>query len=200
MNEENTLRLRRKVHKTKGARFEANRRLLKKYRISVWAISILSFYVICISVGLLIFSGDYSYFSGKILTFLSVAMSVFIIILSLLNESDSHQLNAELMHNCARELSELYNGIPVSNQMDVEELKASFKIYQGILSRFHRNHTDLDKKIYEATDPFDEKDKRKFPYVEYFINVYLFPIFCIVFPMVVFSLVLLFEICRNSML
>ncbi|WP_417712399.1 SLATT domain-containing protein [Roseibium aggregatum] len=200
MSEENVLRLRRKIHKTKGARFEANRRLIKKYRISVWAISILSFYVICISVGLLIFSGDYSDFSGKILTFLSVAMSVFIIILSLLNESDSHQLNAELMHNCARELSELYNNLPISNQMEEDELKQYFQKYQDILSRFHRNHDDLDKKIYEANDPFEGQGQGKFPYIRYFVNVYLFPIFCMIFPLVVFFAILLYEACRLNLI
>ncbi|WP_298987295.1 SLATT domain-containing protein [uncultured Roseibium sp.] len=194
MNHEQVKRLRRKMHNTKGARFESSKRLLKKYRLSVWSISILSLYVICVSVGLLIFSGAYSDWFGNVMTFLSVSMSVFIIILSLLNESNSYQLNADIMHNCAREILVLYNKIPNDNNLNEDLFDEYRDGYQKIINSFHVNHDELDRKIKKSKDPFDDEEAISFPRFSYFVDVYLFPILYMSIPIIAFAVSIIVEL------
>ncbi|WP_158510413.1 SLATT domain-containing protein [Roseibium album] len=185
MDAEEAKRLRRKMHYTKGARFEAHKRLLVKYRLSLWSISILSFYVICISIGLLVFLGQYDPNIGKYLTFLSVAMSVFIIILSLLNESNSYQSHSKSMHDCARDITRLYNSIPLSNKIDEEYYKEKLREYQIIIDKYDENHESLDLLCHRFRDPFNGDESVRFPYMQYFLNVYAWPIIYILAPLIV---------------
>lgn len=141
-------KLLRDMHQTKGARFAAHQRLTRMHDMSGYTISIISFFVICISVYLVMFQQEYSPLYGKYLTFISVAISVLIIILSLQDGSKNHLLRAEMMHNCAREVLAVYRELSNIKEPTDGDIQEYSKRYQNIIDRYPYNHAPIDRKIY----------------------------------------------------
>jgi len=136
-----------RMHKTKGARFAAHDRLSKRHYANGYTVSILSFYVICISVGLLIYSKEIDPSLANILTFTSVALSVLIIIISLLVASEKYDVKSTLMHFCGREVLDLYTELKFK-EVDSSQLEVYRKKYQDIINKYPDNHDELDRKLY----------------------------------------------------
>lgn len=140
-----------RMHKTKGARFAAHKRLSKKHYINGYTVAILSFYVICISVALLIYKSDLPNESNNFFTFMSVALSVLIIIISLLVASEKYDVKATLMHFCAREVLDLYTELKFSKDCDVT-LDSFRKRYQDIINKYPDNHDEIDRITYSLEE------------------------------------------------
>ncbi|MBY3151934.1 SLATT domain-containing protein [Rhizobium laguerreae] len=136
------------MHQTKGARFAAHQRLTRLHDMSGYTISIISFFVICISVFLVMFQQEYSPLYGKYLTFISVAISVLIIILSLQDGSKNNLLRAEMMHNCAREVLAVYRELSNVKDPTDKDIQEYSRRYQGIIDRYPYNHEPLDRELY----------------------------------------------------
>lgn len=141
-----------RIHKTKGARFAAYDRLTKKHNANGYTVAILSFYVICISIVSLIYSDIIDRNLANFLTFVSVALSILIIILSLLVASQRYDVRANLMHFCGRELLDLYTELKfVEEDLDFS-LETFRKRYQNIINKYPDNHDNIDRMIYEVDE------------------------------------------------
>ena len=175
----------KKMHQTKGARFESHKRYTAKNYYSNFTISILSFYVICISVGLLVFDSSISNNLKNWFTFVSVALSVLIIIITLLDGSQRYDVKAELMHNCARDINELYNRCKLEKEPNEVRMGEFTSQYQMILFKYQFNHDEIDRKMYSANSPFDKSEKIEKPAVEYWMDVFGLNIFYLFAPIVV---------------
>ncbi|MBW9115172.1 SLATT domain-containing protein [Rhizobium cauense] len=136
------------MHQTKGARFAAHHRLTRMHEMGGYTISIISFFVICISVYLVMFQAEYSPLYGKYLTFISVAISVLIIILSLQDGSKNYLLRAEMMHNCAREVLATYRELSNIKEPSDQDVQEYSRRYQSIIDRYPYNHESIDRKVY----------------------------------------------------
>ncbi|NEU12820.1 SLATT domain-containing protein [Methylobacterium sp. BTF04] len=132
---------------TRDVRFQANLRLAGRQRGSSYIVSLLSLYVIALSLIPNILKLEQS--QNQILLACSVVLSVFVIFTSLLDGSQNFYHQGELLHQCARKIAtinyELKN-IDVEGSVDnarvrLEELQ---KNYQSALDECPINHDNVD--------------------------------------------------------
>ena len=138
----------RKIWVTRGARFNAHQRLSSKHNWSIAAVSFLSSYVIILTLIQYrpIFSLTIQ--QNDIISIAAIIIAIFIIVLTLLESSKSHEKKALEFHTCARDISPLYIriqqilSIPPGNQTDAvaEELREIAQKYEEILNRCPENH------------------------------------------------------------
>ena len=97
-----------KIWSTKGARFNANERLISLSRLSNLCISLLNSYLI--GIGLL---SVYSIYNSNVLNENTLAysvtcLSIILLVFSQLENAKNMSKQAKDFHNCALELSQLY--------------------------------------------------------------------------------------------
>ncbi|UWQ04227.1 SLATT domain-containing protein [Aliiroseovarius crassostreae] len=130
---------------TRDARFQANLRLERRQRDSNWMISILSLFVIFLS--LVPNFTELTIRQTQILLALSVVNSIFIIITSLLEASGGFQLKGDALHRSARKIASVYNELMLldaQEQADSEKIKDLQKDYQAALDDCSFNHENID--------------------------------------------------------
>jgi hypothetical protein len=147
------------MHQTKGARFAAHQRLTKINNMTNYTISFSSFLLLCISIFTVMYQGIAADWYLKYLTFISVSLSVLIIILSLQEGGKNNLLRAEMMHNCAREVLAVHRQLSLdpSDPIDVESYRDK---YQRIIDRYPYNHEALDRSIY-LFDAYQNKRRKQ---------------------------------------
>jgi hypothetical protein len=158
--------LSRKIWITKGTRFNAHQRLTSKHNWSLAAISFSSAYVLIITI-----VGYFPIFSlnsqqKDILSFFAITLSLFILVLSLLETSKSHQMKAKEFHDCGRRLSGLYDKLRHiltigKSNISMTELSAQLllitKEYDSILDQCNENHKEINLVIFKI------QNKESFP-------------------------------------
>lgn len=145
----------RKMWITKGARFNAHQRLMSQHTWSIFTISYLAILVIIITLIQYIPAISLTAQQKDVTLISAIALALFILILSLLEASKSHQMKAMELHNCARDVSTLYNklrqillnpgdqdGVGVSKQLTEIASK-----YDEIMNRCQGNHDVIDYDI-----------------------------------------------------
>jgi hypothetical protein len=143
----------RKIWLTKGARFNAYRRLRKQHELSLRAISFLSAYLIVLSIFLLLPDIGLDESGRRVAGVGTIAMSLFILVLSLLESTKNAQLRAEVHHNCGLDLSRLYDRLRIaltSAAADRVTLQTIADEYGNILQRFNENHEPEDDLLFRA--------------------------------------------------
>jgi hypothetical protein len=137
--------LARRVEMTRDARFQANLRLERRQRASNWMISILSLFVI--SLSLVPNFTTLTQQQSQLLLALSVVNSIFIIITSLLEAAGGFQLKGDALHRSARKVASVYSKLMLlaiaerSDQAKIGELQ---KEYQSALDDCSFNHDNID--------------------------------------------------------
>lgn len=148
----------RQVWTTKGARFNAHRRLRSQGKQSILAISLLSSYVLIITLLTVFPAITLSDFQSQ-LSFGTLAMAILILVLSVLEGAKEYALRGERMHQCAIELSGLYADIKLECEKHADKVSvssfipAAAKRYQEILARTAENHEILDYKYFQSQYP-----------------------------------------------
>jgi hypothetical protein len=133
-----------KMWKTKSSRFNAQVRLSAKHSLSIISTAILAFYLFAASLVDLLHQSSASG-SPRVLSVLTVIISVFLIIISLLESTKNHQREADRMHQCALEISELYNRFQALPMERANEERVRYSgLYSEILKKFEINHKDID--------------------------------------------------------
>lgn len=136
--------LQRKVEKTGKLRFMASTRFMMQYKISQWAISLLS--VILIIVPLLQALGAFGSAKPQVLNVIQVALAVVILVFSLLIGMDNYAVRAERMHSCGLELADLARQMTcLLGDVTKDEYQKWNEKYHGILKGYE-NHSELDFK------------------------------------------------------
>jgi len=146
-------RLDRQIWVTKGARFNAYRRFMRKHYASILTISILSFYNIGISV--LPASIIENYLGADCHAPSSVLTSIFILVLSLLEAGKGYELKAERLHQNAMQLNELYTRCILSKNISEEELKGFAKEYHDLIKSCPENHSPQDDTKFRTEHPHE---------------------------------------------
>lgn len=137
--------LKRRVEMTRDARFQANLRLERRQRRSNWMISILSLFVIFLS--LVPNFTDLTNRQSQILLALSVVNSIFIIITSLQEAAGAFQTKGEALHRSARKIATVYNKLMLllpGEQSDPDKIRDLQKEYQVALDDCAFNHENID--------------------------------------------------------
>jgi hypothetical protein len=146
-----------KIWKTKGARLEAHKRLEKMNKYSNWSTSLVSLFVIIISLQS-IQQFKIIDLKPEIINSLTVFLSILIIIISLIENSSNYKLNADVHHQCAKKLNRLYERLQqikdeykTSNEIKLEIDKIGIQ-YQNIMNEYTENHTQIDYNIFLLKD------------------------------------------------
>lgn len=137
--------LKRKVQITKDARFQAHRRLERRHHYSSYLISLLSLYVIALSLYPNIFSLTPQ--QSQLLLAGSVVLSVFIIILSLSEGARNFYHKGEVLHDNARILGQLHNKLELLSEADpdlINKISSIAKDYEAAIDRCPTNHDNVD--------------------------------------------------------
>jgi len=147
-----------KMWKTRGSRYNADRRLKRKSNLSLATISLLSFYVLIISI-----VSSFSVFNLNntetgFLTFISIVISIFIIVLSLLEASKEYSIKAERLYTCANEINRLMSELKFAQATitEIDKLeKEVYKIhneYQLLIKNVKENHDDIDFDLFRVAN------------------------------------------------
>lgn len=139
--------LARRAWITKGARFAAHRRLLRRHAWSTWAVAVLSIYVITASVfGQLTIS---TRISQSVLNAGLIVASILVLVLSLIEAGRGYELRADHLHRCAVALGRLElmcrEAIASSSSATNDEITARLaQRYTAILEECPDNHDEID--------------------------------------------------------
>lgn len=145
----NTDNLLKKMWQTKSSHFNAQVRLMRKHRLSIAATSVLAFYLFAVSAVQLGFENSISPFGLKAMTVATLIMSVFLLMIVLLEGGMNYAGDAERMHRSALKISELYNEFQAMSVADAETNRGAMaQRYSELLERFEKNHKDLDYNLF----------------------------------------------------
>lgn len=139
--------LKRRVHITKDIRFQASLRLARRQTFSNYIISLFSLYVIALSLIPNIFTLNQQ--QSQILLSSSIILSVFIIFTSLIDGSRNFYHQGDLLHQCARKISNIHYEIgkidtlrdSTGARIELDKLQ---KRYQSALNDCPINHENID--------------------------------------------------------
>lgn len=147
--------LRFRVWVTRGGYFTLAERLNRKARYSVGATTLLSFYVVILSLVILVFPDKVSPTNSKWITTGSLIISIFIIVITLMENSKNYALKAEYAGQSARELAFLFNQME-ENELSSDEF-SHIKKYNEILSRARVGHANIDYHGFQLSHPGEFK-------------------------------------------
>jgi len=136
----------RKMFITKTVRFEASRRLEKMHATSRLATSMLSFYVICITVIELLFK-QRGHTDNLLLPLATIAAPVFILIIEAHEADKRYLVKADHMHRSAQTIHRLHSGLElmiVEAKLSLETMIRFNNEYQEILREFPQHHENVD--------------------------------------------------------
>ncbi len=190
--------LSRRMWITRGARFNASRRLTKKHHWSLASISILSVYGISIPIIQSLI--DFSKCSevNQVYSATATVLSVFILVISLLEGGKNFQLRANSLHINAVEISRLCRELEfllsqkISEESLVQKTKAISDKYEELIADCPYNHEVTDFALFKVQHYQDfninvvESYFRKNKILLFDFWLYLLPI--VIFPIVIFQL------------
>lgn len=146
-----------KIWSTKGARFNANRRLLRIENLSNICISMLSIYLIM--MGLLSVYNIYSSnnLTSNIIAYSITCLSILILVFGQIENAKKYSSKANQFHKCGLELSALYNELRIfktlnTNSSSIDKQKFAKDIsgkYQKILEQ-NENHEPIDYEMFKT--------------------------------------------------
>ncbi|MEN8187590.1 MAG: SLATT domain-containing protein [Bacteroidota bacterium] len=190
-----------KIWSTKGARFNANKRLINISRLSNLSTSMLSIYLI--AVGLLSVYNIYSsnVINENLIAYSITCLSIVLLIFVQIENAKQFDLRAKEFHNCGLELSVLYNKLRIFKTLKTNPTKYNRQIfatetseeYQRILERYE-NHNSIDHQIFKTTNP--DYHELEWYYVlmikigYYFRTAFIYHLLIIIPPVIIIGLIL----------
>lgn len=188
----------KKLWETKGNRFIASKRYERIDRFSSITIYIITAYILCVNLLVLIPNRPTS-LSNDNLSFFSICASIIILVISIYIPSRRYNDIANKFHSCARDINVLYDKIclwkvNISNitESDIMQLIVD---YNNILKTYDINHSKLDYSIFKCENSSEYTIKYVFLYKTKiyflnFINYYFIYVCAIILPIVILILLL----------
>lgn len=142
---------------TKGARFAASARCNKQDILSVKTVGYLSAYLIIVNMLNVYQIPFYVKIPDNYLAFITTSLSILILIFSQFEYAKNYKIQSERFHQCAIEISELYNRLRMIKTFShiinkEEEIEKISQEYDLLLKRYE-NHTPIDTSLFMATKP-----------------------------------------------
>ncbi|MGF6097156.1 SLATT domain-containing protein [Pseudomonas sp. 18175] len=138
--------LKTKIWKTKGARFNASRRLQARKVWGSYLVSAFSIYILAIGI----FSLTETH-TNPTLNFSSIIGSLLILVFSLHEGSLSTEQKAERHHVCARDLTALYDKVALQTQLaNDDKAEELIEEYARIIERSPENHDVIDYDLFRT--------------------------------------------------
>ena len=145
-------RLAKKVWTTKGARFNAQRRLEAERRGSMHTLAVLSIYVIVLQCWLAFDADASGGANGWVWPVLMIGMAVTILVLGLMEENRRHGVEADRLGRSGMDLNRLSDEIAADAVSGEERtwLERRTEEYHDILGRTSENHEKIDYDLVRA--------------------------------------------------
>lgn len=160
--------LKTKIWKTKGARFNASRRLQSRKVWGSYLVSAYSIYILAIGI----YSLTETH-TSTILNLASIIGSLLILVFSLHEGSLNAEQKSERHHVCARELTALYDKVALHTQLaSTDKAEELIEEYARIIERAPENHDPIDYDLFRTEHkdfetPFITKIKIEFIYYSF---------------------------------
>lgn len=139
----------RKMWQTKSARFNAHHRLEGRHRLSIFATSLLSCYLVGVSLYQLVFDSSLTPTGIKLLSVTNIVVSVFLIMITLVEAARNYGSEAERMRENALEISALYNSFQALELTEADAQRQKFAAdYSKLLEKAQLNHEDIDRNLF----------------------------------------------------
>ncbi|MRM84327.1 SLATT domain-containing protein [Riemerella anatipestifer] len=190
-----------KIWSTKGARFEADKRLTIVSKTSSITLSIFSAYLII--SGLISVYNINSDIKIDVINYVVTALSILLLVLSQYENSQNYNLRANNYHNCGLELSKLYNELrnfKTLHENPSEYTKREFALklsqeYQNILSKYE-NHLTIDYQNFKISHreyftEIQQKDINKIKRINFWIRYGWYTLILILTPILIFIICLI---------
>lgn len=152
--------LKHKIWSTKGTRFYADTRNKTTAKYSNLGLAFLSAYLIIFG-----FLSVYNLYNAKeynpnLIAFTITAISIFLLILSVFENTQNYLVKAKNFHDCALDLADVYNELQnyksyETEATEKEKMEFCFKLqekYQTILRKYE-NHEPIDNKKFRLNYP-----------------------------------------------
>jgi len=148
-----------KLWRTKGARFNAHRRLARKQSLVVFVTSASSIHLISLSIFQI--SGFFclTELQSYLLSLTSIIVSIVILVYGLIEGGKNYGLLSEVHHRCGLDIDRLYKQIFLSDT--VYELKKLSREYDNLLEKHSTNHNEIDDLYFQSCHP------KEFPCLNY---------------------------------
>jgi len=168
---------------TYKARFNAHSRLLRQEMFYTITTSFLSFFIISINILQLI--PEMFVIKQEATTFYTITISIFILVISLINNLSTRKHNAERFHECALEIKGLYGEFSsVLENITNEIFKNFIQRYNSIEKNYDINHLKCDyQQVLIERKETKLKNKIVF-YIKYYIINYFFCFMLLILPII----------------
>ena len=183
----------KKLWETKGNRFIASKRYERIDRFSSITIYIITAYILCVNLLVLIPNRPQS-LSNDNLSFFSICASIIILVISIYIPSRRYNDIANKFHSCARDINVLYDKVCLwkVNVLNVKEsdILQLINDYNAILNTYDINHSKLDYSIFKCENSSEYTFKFLFfykvkTYFLNFINYYFIYVCAIILPIII---------------
>jgi len=157
---------------TKNSRWNAVRRLKMQSQMSIFSISLLSICGISVPIIQIFIDSSKCARIDNVYTLVSILLSIFILVLSILEGTKNHQVKAEILKNNALEISSISKEIDFlvnykfkqssddkENQNIVIQVKKYYKDYDKSLRLCSENHEVEDYLLAQAQEYCDQNNK-----------------------------------------
>jgi SMODS and SLOG-associating 2TM effector domain family 5 len=164
----------RELKTTKGSRFNAAQRLGRRDKLLNRMIAFISGCVIVVTLLPVYFPVGPTATSA--VSFFTIAFSIFILAMSLLQYSNSDPVRAEQHHRCGLELNSLRRELRSTHVTTEEQLIPFARRFDEILGKYSINHEDIDFERYkrehldEYPDAARARDDNEAP-VEWWVRI-----------------------------
>lgn len=142
---------------TIGSRFNASRRLNNKYKFSAISISILSVFGIGTPIIQNFIDSAQCAKINELYTLVSILLSIFILVLSLLEGSQNYQVKADKLHSNAVDISTVLKEISFLTDYELKRCDSKGKQNDIIkqIKNYNKEYDDLIQRCSENHDPDD---------------------------------------------
>ena len=174
---------------TRGARYNAYRRLKKKHDLSIATIAFLSSYALIINSIKFVNFVQLKPHQDNYISFFTMVISVFILVLSLIDSSKDYKMNADKLYISAMEIENLYNELKKVRNSALSERTLERSVntvsnaYSRILRLYQVNHELI---YYYLMFNYKRKDSLYDNFVKNFIYAKAFVLPFILYNVMIF--------------
>jgi hypothetical protein len=151
----NKKNLNNRIWRTKGARFNAYRRLEKKNSALTFITSFSSIHLLAIAILQLSSLVPLSVEQSKLLNFISITISIIILAYSLFEGGKEHGLKSERHHLCGIELDRCYSRLQHITDGDTSGLIKLTDEYNDVTEKHLLNHDSVDDEFFQLQNSND---------------------------------------------
>ena len=177
----------------KRTRFNAHARMERKGQFSIFTLSVFALYVIGISLYTTLFAEELPSSKAKVLVFVSVVSSIFIIIVTFTEAMNDYRVKGLSFQRCAMSVARLLQNLEVAEIQRNEELLWYTNQYNNIIDRCPYNHHEVDYQMALAAERQRKPKKNTSDYLfilwrkfRYYQNIYGLYVLLLIAPVGLF--------------